>query len=439
MRPVDIVVIGAGWSGLAAAVELTRAGHQVTVLESAPQPGGRARSVPLGEHTLDNGQHLLIGAYSHVLDLLQTLGVAESKVLLRLPLDLTMRAPEHRGLSLSTLYLPAPLHLLGGLLTARGAGLLETLAALPGIRRMIRWNQDEDITVGTLLLRCGQSEHLIRGLWAPLCLAALNTPLEQASAKLFCRVLNQSFSGHRRHSDLLLPRVDLDQVLAHPARHYIEQQGGRLLCGRRVMNLEPLTGGGLRVRLRDQELEARHVVLATPAGVTAALCTPLPGMRDTVRGLEELGHEPICTVYLRYPPETRLPTPMVGVLDLTAQWIFDRRHTDNPGIMGVVISGPGPHMELDTEALARQVSAELALLYPDWPAAEESWVVREKRATFRASAGCETHRPPMHTPIDGLWLAGDHVRNGLPATLEGAVINGVQCARAIVASLSPNP
>jgi hydroxysqualene dehydroxylase len=430
MRSVDTVVVGAGWSGLAAAVELAGSGREVTMLESAPQAGGRARSVALGEHTLDNGQHILLGAYDHVLSLLRTLEVVEADVLLRLPLDLTMRAPERRGLSLSTLYLPAPLHLLAGLLTARGAGLLETLGALPGIRRMLRRSESGDITVGALLQRCNQPEHLVRGLWSPLCLAALNTPVEEASAQLFCRVLSQAFTGHRRNSDLLIPRVDMDRVLAEPARRYLEARGGRLLTGRRVTGLESVDGA-LRVQMRDLTLEARHVILATPPAVSAALCTPLEGMRAVVRGLEHLGQEPICTVYLQYPPEVRLPMPMVGVLDLNTQWIFDRRHSGHPGIMAAVISGPGPHMELDNDALARQVTAELGLLYPDWPAPGDHWVVREKRATFRAAAGCEEYRPVMHTPVPGLLLAGDHVRNGLPATLEGAVMNGVQCARAI--------
>jgi hydroxysqualene dehydroxylase len=431
MRPVETVVIGAGWSGLAAAVELAAAGREVTVLESAQQAGGRARSVRLGEHTLDNGQHVLLGAYENVLALLHTLGVPEADVLLRLPLDLTMRSVEGHGLALSTLYLPAPLHLLAGLLTARGAGLLETLGALPGIRRMLRDEGVEDITVADLLERCAQPEHLVHGLWAPLCLAALNTPVDDASAILFSRVLKEAFTGHRSRCDLLLPRVDLDRVLAEPARQFIEERGGRLLTGRRVTAIEPVQDG-LRVQMRDLTLEARNVILATPPNVSAALCTPLAEMRRVVRGLEQLGQEPICTVYVAYPPQVHLPMPMVGVLDLTAQWIFDRRHTGQQGVMAVVISGPGPHMDLDSDALARQVGAELALLFPDWPAPDRHWVVRERRATFRACAGCEQHRPEMRTPVKGLWLAGDHVRNGLPATLEGAVMNGLQCARAIM-------
>ncbi|OOG22809.1 amine oxidase [Thioalkalivibrio denitrificans] len=437
MRPVDTIVVGAGWSGLAAAVELAAAGREVTVLEAAQQPGGRARSVALGDHVLDNGQHVLLGAYEHILALLHRLEVAESEVLLRLPLDLTMRAPERRGLALSPLYLPAPLHLLAGLLTARGAGLFETLRALPGIRRMIRETDTEDITVATLLQRCNQPESLRRGLWSPLCLAALNTPVHEASARLFTEVLKEAFTGHRSHCDLLLPRVDLDRVLAQPAQRYLEDRGGRLLTGRRVTGVEPLEWG-LRVRMRDLDLEAGNVILATPPNVSAALLTPLPDMRGVVRGLEQLGQEPICTIYLQYPPEVHLPMPMVGVLDLTAQWVFDRRHTGQAGVMAVVVSGPGAHMDLDNDALARQVTAELALLFPDWPAPQAHWVVREKRATFRAAAGCEALRPAMRTPIRGLWLAGDHVRNGLPATLEGAVLNGIQCARAIIRETAPD-
>lgn len=59
-----VAVIGSGWAGLAAAVEASDLGARVTLIEMAPRLGGRARSLGDGPDALDNGQHILIGAYT---------------------------------------------------------------------------------------------------------------------------------------------------------------------------------------------------------------------------------------------------------------------------------------------------------------------------------------------------------------------------------------
>ena len=171
----DIVIVGGGWAGLSAAVHLAQAGRQVTVLEAAPTLGGRARQVNLDGLPLDNGQHLLLGAYTQVLRMLETIGLQESRVFLRLPLDLNMRESGMPEVSLSSLFLPAPFHLLAGLLTARGMSGKDRLQALPGLARLMRWNGPEDMPVSRLLHEHRQPDTLIRQLWVPLCLATLNT------------------------------------------------------------------------------------------------------------------------------------------------------------------------------------------------------------------------------------------------------------------------
>lgn len=436
--PASVLIIGAGWAGLSAAVRLAQQQIPVTVLEAALHPGGRARGLEMNGLRVDNGQHLLIGAYEATLAMLHTLGMDERKALLRMPLDLTMRSPRQEGINLASLYLPAPLNLAFGLLRTSGIPWSERVAALFGLSRLMRWHSSQDLPVSTLLRHHKIPTRLIEGIFNPLCLAALNTHPDIASGQLFATVLQASFSQRRRHSDLLIPRLDLSAVFVDPARRFIEQHGGRLLTRARVRALDYQGDQGYRVVLDDGEFSAPQVILATPAHITQSLCASLPALQTWASKLKHLDDEPICTVYLRYPEKTRLTPPFIGMLETTGQWLFDRRLTGTPGVMAVVISASGAHLHLDNSALIKQIKAELSLFYPDWPEPLDAFVIREKRATFRASVGCERFRPSHQMPLPGLWLAGDYIQTGLPGTLEGAVLSGLQCAKSIINPKNPS-
>ncbi|MGA7802403.1 MAG: hydroxysqualene dehydroxylase HpnE [Gammaproteobacteria bacterium] len=432
---VPVIVVGGGWAGLTAAVELTRHGVPVTLLESARQLGGRARCVAFGPHRVDNGQHVMIGAYRSMLDLLDRLGVSEQSIFLRCPLELPMYAPGQRNVHLKAPRLPAPLHMLAALLGARGLSPADRLRAL----RFGAWATsahavpDPDVTVQALLAARKQSTRLVANLWEPLCLAALNTPIRDASARLFLKVLRETFTGTRRNADLLIPRTDLGTALPQPALDFIEAHRGKVRLGRRVRALRIGPNGTTGVDLADERLSARHVILA----VNPVMCRRLLAPHDPLRGLAEslagLRNEPICTVYLQYPDGTRLERPMVGLVGTTTQWVFDRAVCGQAGLMAAVISGSGPHMQLDNRQLAQAVAGELATLNPHWPPPRDTLVVREKGATFASVVDVDALRPAHRTPVAGLWLAGDFTATGLPATLEGAVRSGLDCARAVLA------
>jgi hydroxysqualene dehydroxylase len=429
-----VVVVGGGWAGLAAAVELTHAGIPVTLIEAARQLGGRARCVRFGELRVDNGQHILLGAYREWLALLRRIGLEEQQVVRRLPLELEMAGAHDPGLRLRAPALPAPLHLLAALLGARGLTLRERLAALRfgHFLARARLPPEQDRTVATLLRERRQPARLVRLLWEPLCLAALNTPIETASAQLFLQVLRESFRHRRRDSDLLLPVTDLGSALPEPALHYIEHHGGQVWLNRRVTGLR-LAGNRLQgVELGDDFLPARQLVLAANPASCQRLLSPHEAFTDIVRGLARLEHQPITTLYLRYPETVRLHRPMLGLLDGPGQWIFDRGLAGQPGLMAVVISAAGAHMDLDNTDLGNAVVRQLATLFPHWPAPRERLVIREKRATFASQVGVAALRPASATPVAGCWLAGDYTATGLPGTLEGAVLSGRSCARAIL-------
>ncbi len=429
LSDLPVIVVGGGWAGLAAAVELAAAGVRVEVLEAAPQLGGRARGVRLGANLLDNGQHLLIGGYRDTLRLLRRIGVAD-QALLRRPLHLQVQRPDEM-LELAAPPLPAPLHLLLALWRGLRGG--ERRAALRFCLRT--WRQrfrlPQDISVAQLLT--DQPPALVSGLWEPLCLATLNTPLEQASALLFLRVLHDAFNRRRRDSDLLFPRSDLGTLLPQPAAAYIANNGGSVTLRRRVDALA-IDGDSVHGVVADGRLlAARAVIVATAPWHALRLLGPHAPLRPLAQQLLQLRSDPIATVYLHYPVDTTLGQPMLGMSGTLTQWVFDRGLLcDQPGLMAAVISGPGAHTALPAAALCAEVAAELARQFPHWPAPLAQRAIREQRATFRSSVGVDAIRPDSATAVRGLWLAGDYTATGYPSTLEGAVRSGVQCARRLV-------
>jgi squalene-associated FAD-dependent desaturase len=262
--------------------------------------------------------------------------------------------------------------------------------------------------------------------------AALNTPPEQASARNFIHTLRDSFAGDADHTDLLFSRQSLGRLFARPAMEYIEQHGGHVKLSQRIDTLQINGNSMFGLQHADGEIHSKQVILATPHQRTHDLLAPHQVLYDISDALARITSQPICTVYLQYPAQTRLAAAMQGLIGTVSQWVFDRRLCDQPGLMAVVISAEGPHMKLDNTSLAELVSDELAHQYPHWPAPEHSLVIREKRATFACRTGIDALRPANRTPVRGLWLAGDYTNTGYPATLEGALRSGVQCASEIL-------
>ena len=436
--PLPVVVVGGGWAGLAAAVTLCTRNIPVLLLESARQLGGRARSVRIGTQVYDNGQHVMIGAYQSLLTLMQQVGVDVEDAFARLPLTLQLYRGEKLSLRLRAPRLPAPLHLLAALLGARGLSTQEQLKALRFSWRLLRldFRPADDISVQALLHNQAQTPGLIRKLWEPLCIAMLNAPTSLASARLFATALQIAFGGLHRHSDLLVPRRELSALLPTPCTEFLEQHGAHVELGQRVTDLTLDEGGIQAVHVGDRVIPCRQLILATPHCISRRLLSRHQTLHTLAERLSGLGHEPVTTVYLQYPPTTRLPFPLIGLENSMAQWVFDRRLCDQPGLIAVVISARGEHQRLSAEQLVDCVAAELARSFPHWPRPQHSQVLREKRATFCASAGIDAIRPPNHTAVTGLWLAGDYTATDLPATLESAVRSGQSAAHAVIAALT---
>lgn len=428
---MKVAVIGGGWAGLAAAVELARAGVSVTVFEAARQLGGRARSVDVHGHALDNGQHIFVGAYRETLRLMNTVGADPERLLKRLPLELNFPGSQP-PFRMKLPRLPAPLHLAIGLFAAQGSSLAEKIRAVRFMRFLQAgdYRLDADCTVAALLDRHAQHGSLRQHLWEPLCLAALNTEPAKASAQIFANVLRDSLGGGRADTDLLLPAADLDQLFPLAAADFIRSHGGEVRLSTRVERIDDELGiAGERFDRIVLAVAPQHAAgFLAQHEASAAIATMLAGY----------AYEPIGTVYIGYPTALTLPFPMLG-LDggsegKLGQWVFDRGALGGAqGVMGFVLSARGAWDERDNEALAAALHAELeASLRTRLPQPLWHQVIRERRATF--SCRPDLPRPSGKTARSGLWLAGDYVCADYPATLEGAVRSGLAAAQGILLS-----
>jgi squalene-associated FAD-dependent desaturase len=411
-------VVGAGYAGLAAAVELAARGVSVDVFEASRTLGGRARAVTLEGLTVDNGAHILLGAYRETLRLMQLVGVSDKALQRRC---LRLDYPGH--LRIAAPPLPAPLHLAWALAAASGLPMAAKLAALRFMNRLKAqsFRLPTDTTVSALL--ANQPARLRRYLWEPLCLAALNTPPETASAQVFLNVLRDSLAAERAASDLLLPTTDFSSLFPDPAARFVEARGGRIRRSCRVGEITSING---RFQVEAHGLYDRLVLAVAPQHLPPLLAG-LPGIGGITEQVGRLDYQPIVTCYLAYPIGVRLPFPMVGADGGLAQWFFDRGQlSGQPGLIAAVISAHGPHEDLDQESLVARIHAELAATMPGTPAPRWGRVIAERRATFTCRPGMD--RPTARTPLPGLVLAGDYVDGDYPATIEAAVRSGVAAA-----------
>ena len=436
-QPRSAAVVGGGWAGCAAAAQLTAAGVNVTLFEAAAELGGRGRRVALEldgvTHVLDNGQHLMIGAYSAVAEVLATVGESVDRVVERRPFEL--RYPD--GFSVKALRLPAPWHLVAALLGARGLAWSDRLALARFLRALEagRWEVRPDRDAAGWLAGHGQGDTLVARLWRPLCIAALNTPLAGASAQLFANVLRDSLGADSAASMLWLPRSDLSALLPEAVERFVVARGGAVRRGLRVDAIGPAEAG---FRLEPGLGSFDTVVYAAPPAQLGRVASAFaPALADALDAIRDFAYEPICTVYLKYDPDLALPRGFTALLDDPArraygQWAFDRGALDpaNRGVVAVVVSASGAHddepLPALCEAVARQLTRELGL-----PRPRAARAIVEKRATLAARPGLR--RPPNATGVPGFALAGDWTHSDYPSTLEAAVRSGRAAARLLLA------
>lgn len=437
-----VAVIGAGWAGVACARSLHDKGHQVTLFESGRTAGGRARGVKAPWGPVDNGQHILLGAYEATFDLMQRLGLDPDRHFYRQDLD--FRSLD-RSFRFRVWPLPEPLHQLGVLLGGRGLSLTDRFLLLRFLTQLRAhdWQTPAAQTVEMLLQAHRQSAQLIEKLWQPLCIAALNTPIEQASARVFAAVLRDSLGQGRAGMALYIPLKDMTRLWVQTALNGIDYHPATT-----VRNLH--IDAQQRVHLQGECFDACVIATQVPSALRLLEHTHIeiiPDPQEQARQaalkdcLRQFRFHPIATLYLQPEHPWDNPQPMQMLFEKrsalqSGQWVFN--HHALPGsfarpTISVVISDAahlkGQAKEKITAAIITQINSQLPFSVPPLPPIKDSLLITEQRATFLATP--QLKRPAAQSPWPNVYFAADWVQSDYPAVLEAAVRSGLATAELI--------
>jgi hydroxysqualene dehydroxylase len=438
-----ILIAGAGWAGLAAAIELTKTRHQVTVIEASRRLGGRARALEVtlpdgSTTTLDNGQHILIGAYSETLRLMREVGVSPEKVLHRIPL--TLRYPNGDALQLPDWKKPLikGLDVACGVMMAKGWSLLDKFSLLrtAGSWRLSGFKCKAQTTVRELCRHV--SPRVMQMLIEPLCVSALNTPAHRASGQVFLRIMHDSLfsstEGDMGSSNLLLPTADLGTLFPQAAASWLAQRGCEVRLGHRLTQINSLSNSEHQAYIlpgRDADLTEKYdaIVLAVPPA-EAARIAKLSGHAAWAQAADALQHEAITTVYA-YAKDAKLPCPMMALRNSEtepAQFVFDRGALSNQsvhtGLLAFVVSASQGDAATIEHQVIQQGRKQLGIAN-----LQALKTITDKRATFACTPALQR---PAAQISKGIIACGDYVDGPYPSTLEGAVRSGMAAAQKLI-------
>jgi squalene-associated FAD-dependent desaturase len=402
-------VVGAGLSGLAAAVALAAGGREVRLYEAAPQAGGRCRSYHDStlDLTIDNGNHLLLSANQTALDYLRAIGAPDA---LAGPDEAAFPFFDLRSRERWTLRPndgPLPWWVFAPSRRVPGSRALDYRAPL-GILMARR-----DMPIGEVMACSGA---LYDRLWGPVLLAGLNTAPAEGSTRLAAAMIRETLAAGGRECRPLVARQGLSQAFVDPALAMLRRKGATIAFGQRLRGLSFAADriDGLAFAGHTETLGPEDsAVLAVPAWTAAEI---LPGLTAPQR------HSAIVNLHYRIAPPAGAPL-FLGLVGGLAEWIFTFENR-----ISVTISGADRLLQEDRESLAQRVWAEIGQALgidaplPVWQ------VVKEKRATFAATPAENALRPAAETDWRNLVLAGDWTQTGLPATIEGAIRSGHRAA-----------
>ena len=406
------IIVGAGLAGLSAAVALRRAGIAVSIFEAAAQAGGRCRSYhdPQLGMVIDNGNHLVLSGNQAVARFRKAIGATTP-----------LAGPDEAAFAFHDLRD-------GSSWTIRfNNGRLPWWVLLPSrrvpntrLRDYLPFSKLTDLVCNSVDDYVWTEGPVWEKLLEPVLLAVLNTAPAGGAARLVANVLRETIG---RGGRAMRPRI-ADPTLAaafiDPALAWLEAQGSPVMLGRRLQAIgfpagecSTLDWGQGPERIDPDTA----VILAVPPWVATSL---VPGLEAPTKYRAIVNAHFACT-----PPEG-VP-PMLGLIGGTAEWLFAF-----PDRISVTVSAADRLVDRDREALARAFWADIEAAYGLQAGMPRWQIVKEKRATFAATPEQDEKRPAAATRWRNLFLAGDWIQTGLPATIEGALRSGEMAARLVV-------
>lgn len=400
-RHVDIIVIGAGLAGLAAACRLTEAGREVALLEASDAPGGRVRTDRADGLLLDRGFQVFNPSYP------------EARRMLDLKrLDLRSFAP---GVAVRT---ESGMARLADPIRSPQV-MWETLTG-PGSPRTkvatIRWLAE--VGFGP----ANRTRRLVdRPLRDELCARGIDGDLRAVITRFLAGVLAENQLTTSRRFANLVTRSFVRGTPALPAagmQAVPDQLACRLPSGTLRLNESVRSLTGRTVRTDIEELSADAVVVATdPRAASALTGMPAPGMKAVTTYYHHVDRSPPYADWLHVDLTRAGPVTNVAAVSAVAPRYADRGTL----IASTVLGHHDARLELDVRNHAADV---LGVADHDWRFV----------ALYPIRAALPVHPPgrPLRQPIrldDGRYVVGDYRDTG---SIQGSLVSGRRAAAHIL-------
>ncbi|MEO6803241.1 MAG: hydroxysqualene dehydroxylase HpnE [Granulicella sp.] len=429
----DVVVVGGGLAGMAAATALASDGARVTLLERRPEIGGRVYSYPHPalEEIVDS-QHVVLGCCTNLLDLCAQAGSGAS---IRWYDEMTFLEPGGRRSVMHPGVLPSPFHQTISFLRAPMLSLQDKVGIASGLMQFLRgYPSDDAESFAAWIKRTKQTERAIRHFWEPVVAGALNDGFENCSTKYAGKVFHESFLRSPEGGRLGIPAVPLSEFLA-PVGEFARANGVLVRQKSGVEHIEQTGDVRWRVMTDGEDVYADSVVLAVNFKEAQRLMEQLPGVVEA--DSSHFISAPITTIHLWYDRDVTGVDHAV-LLDTRIQWVFTKSRIrgwaeERGSYLELVISASWAELGMGRQEILESALRELELFFPKVKDAtlRKSGVLKEARATFSITPGLDRYRPAQQTQWPGLYLAGDWTATEWPSTMEGAVRSGRMAAGAI--------
>jgi len=421
------LVVGGGLAGLSAAVSLAKQNIHIQLIEASPKFGGRVYSF-LDEKSgdeIDNGQHLLLGCYNETLDFAKHIG-ATNLFNYQKKLEINFATRDKIKYQLKATDLPYPFNMLFGLLNYDVLSLADKIKIILLITKLpfLESERFSNFSVEEWLVEQDQSRNCIKSFWEIIAVGALNSKLENASAKMFIDILKVIFLKGNDASTMIIPKVGLSKAFIDPAIKFLEAHKSELVLSEKLLEVSYIDNKSISINTDKRIInDFDAIILAVPS---YALSKINGNSLIIANEKTDLATSSILTLHL-WLKQNKLKKPFYAFIDSPLHWVFNHGE-----YITTVTSSADELIEKTQEELLNIISAELHAYLGINPKDISSYkVIKEKRATFVPNKENLAKRPSSKTKIENVFLAGDWTDTGLPATIEGAIKSGNTAAKEV--------